>query len=51
MDKDIVPDNGRSEYASTPFGGDAETTTHVQPVPPDMDSATVLPGEQPDPRC
>lgn len=48
-DKDVAPDNGRSEYASTPFGGDNDVTTHVQPVPADMDKT--LPGEQPDPRC
>lgn len=48
MDPSENPDSGRSEFDTTPFGGDSETTTHVQPVPPLMDE--VLPGEQDDPR-
>lgn len=47
-DKDIVPDNGRSEYAGTPSGGDKNPGSHIQPPAPDKPP---LPGEQPDPRC
>lgn len=47
MDPDVKPDNGSSEYASTPFGSDAETTTHVQPTPAAPEG---LPGEAQDPR-
>ena len=42
------PDSGRSMFGSTPFGGDRESKTHVQPA------ASVntggMPGEQQDPR-
>lgn len=27
------PDSGAAMYRSTPFGTDADTSTHVQPVP------------------
>lgn len=48
MDPTEKPDNGSSDWSSTPFGGDATHVTHVQPVPQLADS--VLPGEQDDPR-
>lgn len=30
------PDSGAAMYHSTPFGGDRDSMTHVQPVPADQ---------------
>ena len=49
MDPTEQPDSGKSEYDSTPFGGDKDTKTHYQPA--DLaDANQTLPGEQEDPR-
>lgn len=49
MDPSENPDSGRSQYASTPFGTDKNTQSHIQPA--DLaDANKVLPGEQEDPR-
>ena len=49
MDPSESPDNGRSEYSSTPFGNDKNNTSHIQPA--DISAANkTLPGEQEDPR-
>lgn len=49
MDPSETPDSGRSQYEGTPFGGDKNPQSHIQPA--DLSDANkVLPGEQEDPR-
>ena len=49
MDPTENPDSGKSQYSSTPFGGDENNDSHYQPV--DISQANkTLPGEQEDPR-
>ncbi len=43
------PDSGKGQYTSTPFGGDKNTSSHVQPANL-ADADKTLPGEQKDPR-
>ena len=49
MDPTENPDGGESQWSSTPFGTDKDSSTHVQPA--DVGEANqALPGEQDDPR-
>ena len=49
MDPTEKPDSGSGDFHSTPFGGDNNNSTHVQPAPP-LKTQGGLPGEQEDPR-
>ncbi len=44
-----LPDSGKGMYDTTPFGGDKNTDSHVQPADV-SDANKTLPGEQEDPR-
>lgn len=50
MDPTESPDDGRGLYENSPFGGDQDNTTHIQPAPPLPNMGGGLPGEQDDPR-
>lgn len=49
MDPTENPDSGKSQYSSTPFGGDKNTESHIQTANV-ADARKTLPGEQEDPR-